>query len=170
MSARLHKVEQLLRRELATALARGELRDPRVEAYAAAISITGVRVAPDLGSAVIFVDVLGEGVNLRQVLSGLNAGAPALRRSLGHRIHLKRTPSLRFQMDDSIAEGTRIEQVILELEAQRKAQAAEGSEGLEPEGRQGEEPGAEAERAPGQEPGLQAEEPPGRPGEPSSEP
>ncbi len=128
MSTRTAKVEEMLRREIAAALIRGELRDPRL-GNVAAISVTGVKVAPDLSSARVFVDVMGERKDVHLVLKGLNAGAGVLHHALRDRIELRRTPSLRFEKDDSIARGGSIEQVLLELAAERKA--AESTTDLE---------------------------------------
>jgi ribosome-binding factor A len=124
MSMRTSRVEETLRRALADILLRGELRDPRLR-NAAAISITAVKMSPDLGSAQVYVDVLdspgASGTSaapaIDEVLAGLNAGASALRARLGSRIRLKRTPSLRFVVDRSIEQGRRIEAVLAELHA-----------------------------------------------------
>ena len=117
MSMRLQKVEQMLRRALAEVLLRGELRDPRLR-NAAAISITAVKVSPDLGQAQVYVDVLGADNDPDKVLAGLNAGASAMRARLGGRIRLKRTPALRFVLDSSIEQGRKIEAVLAELRAE----------------------------------------------------
>jgi ribosome-binding factor A len=116
MSMRLSRVEETLRRALADILLRGELRDPRLR-DAAAISITAVKISPDLGQAQVYVDVLGDPASRQGVIDGLNAGASALRAKLGGRIRLKRTPALRFVVDRSIEQGRRIEAVLAELHA-----------------------------------------------------
>lgn len=124
MSTRLHRVEQMLRRALADILLRGELRDPRLR-NTAAISITAVKVSPDLSSAQVYVDVVAtaSGPDPAAVVDALNAGASALRSRLGGRIRLKRTPSLRFVVDQSIEQGRRIEEVLAELRAEQAEQA-----------------------------------------------
>ncbi|MCA9709159.1 MAG: 30S ribosome-binding factor RbfA [Myxococcales bacterium] len=114
MSTRLQRVEQTLRRALADILLRGDLRDPRLR-DAAALSITAVRISPDLSAAQVYVDVLSDHVDRAAVLEGLNAGASAIRAQLGGRIRLKRTPRLRFLVDHSIEQGRRIEAVLAEL-------------------------------------------------------
>lgn len=110
----------MLRRALADILLRGELRDPRLR-NTAAISITAVKVSPDLSSAQVYVDVVaaGSGPDPAEVVDALNTGASALRSRLGGRIRLKRTPSLRFVVDQSIEQGRRIEEVLAELRAER---------------------------------------------------
>lgn len=126
MNTRLSRVEETLRRALADLVLRGELRDPRLR-NAAAISITAVKISPDLGSAQVYVDVLGNaGVAIDEVLAGLNAGAAALRSKLGGRIRLKRTPALRFVVDRSIEQGRRIEAVLAELAASSGTPPSEG--------------------------------------------
>jgi ribosome-binding factor A len=119
VSTRLARVEQMLRREIAGALVRGELRDPRLE-ETAAISITAVKVAADLGSARVFVDVAGDGRKRNSVVAALNAGSKAIRAIVGEQLRMKRTPSLRFEADESIATGQRVEQVLAELREQEK--------------------------------------------------
>jgi len=117
MSMRSQRVEQTIRRVLADLLVRGELRDPRLR-HIAAVSITGVKISPDLAQAQVYVDVLEGTCDLDQVLAGLNAGASVLRTRLGKRIRLKRTPSLHFMVDDSIEQGLKIEAVLAELRSE----------------------------------------------------
>ncbi|MCA9653621.1 MAG: 30S ribosome-binding factor RbfA [Myxococcales bacterium] len=136
MSTRTQRVEQMLRRSLADILIRGELRDPRLR-NVAAISITAVKVSPDLGSAQVYVDVIGSDGDPRRIVEALNAGSHAIRSKLGGRIRLKRTPSLRFLVDESIEQGRRIEAVLAELHAEEAAagvaegEGARGGEGAE---------------------------------------
>jgi ribosome-binding factor A len=119
MNTRMAKVEELLRREIAAALVRGELRDPRL-GDVSAISVTGVQVAPDLSNARIYVDVMAKGADVYTVLRGLNAGAAVLHHALRERVQLRRTPKLRFERDESIDRGRAIEAVLGEIAAERK--------------------------------------------------
>lgn len=95
-------------------LMRGELRDPRLSP-ASAVSITGVEVSADLSVARIFVDVLTEALRREDVLSALRSGGGLIRRKLGERLKLRRTPELRFEQDDSITRGARVEAILTEL-------------------------------------------------------
>ncbi len=127
MGTRLERVEQLLRREIAGLLLEGILRDPRL-ANLGLISITAVRVSPDLAHARVFVDMLGEG-GREPVLAALGAGAGRIQRALGGRIHLKRTPRLTFVADEAIERGNRIEQVLAEIhEAEAEAEHSDADE------------------------------------------
>ncbi len=106
----------MLRREIAEALVRGDIKDARLR-NPVGISITGVAVSSDLGSARVFVDVLGER-DVQRVLAGLNAAAGLLRAELGKKMKLRRAPSLRFEHDESIARGRSIERVLEEIRAE----------------------------------------------------
>lgn len=105
----------MLQREIADLLIRGTgLRDSRLQ-NPAAISVTGVQVSADLGSARVFVDVLSSELAVEGVVGALNAASGWIRGQIGHRIHLKRVPTLRFEHDQAIAHGAKIERVLAEL-------------------------------------------------------
>ncbi len=114
MSRRLERVEELLRRELASVVLHGSLRDPRLRDVSA-ISITGVSVSADLGRAHVFIDVLAGDVDRARVLAGLRAGASVIRARLADRVHLKRVPTLVFEYDESIARAARIEEILADV-------------------------------------------------------
>jgi ribosome-binding factor A len=83
---------------LARLLMRGELRDPDLANVS--ITVTEVRIGPDLQNATVFVTPLG-GVNADAVVAALNRAAPWLRGQVGREIRLRRTPSLGFALDTS---------------------------------------------------------------------
>lgn len=95
-------------------LMRGELRDPRLSP-ASAVSITGVEVSADLSVARVFVDVLTEALRREDVLAALRSGGGLIRRKLGERLKLRRSPELRFEQDSSITRGARVEAILTEL-------------------------------------------------------
>ena len=110
MSRRLARFAEQLRRELSE-LIRLEVRDPRV----GTVTITGVEVAGDLGSAQVFVRALGGSAELDRSLEGLEAAAPFLRTALGKVLHVRRVPELRFRPDRSFEGAQRIEEVLAEV-------------------------------------------------------
>jgi ribosome-binding factor A len=137
MSRRQHRVEELLRREIAQMLLRGELRDPRLQP-ASAIGITGVEVSADLSVATVYVDVLSppESVArdreaLASVLAALRAAGGLIRRKLSDRVQMRRSPELRFAYDQAIARGARVEAILAELGTQPAVDKGE-SERSEP--------------------------------------
>ena len=113
MGTRLQRVEEMLRREVASILLEGNLRDPRLSRVGL-ISVTGVKITADLRAARVYVDV-ADPAPREGVVDGLNAASGPIQRALGGRIHLKRTPRLTFHWDASIESGNRIEAVLLEI-------------------------------------------------------
>ncbi len=129
---RQQRVEELLRRELAQMLLRGELRDPRLSP-ASAVGITGVDVSADLSVARVYVDVLAESLRLEDVLEAFASGAGVLRHKLGERLKLRRMPELRFVHDESIGRGARIEAILSEIREQAAEHPEAEPEAAEPE-------------------------------------
>ena len=79
------------------------------------VTITGVEVARDLGSAKVWVRVLGDAGALTESLEGLGAAAPYLRRELGKLLHLRKVPELRFLEDRSMEHARRIEEILSDV-------------------------------------------------------
>jgi ribosome-binding factor A len=110
--SRPDRVADQLRSELATLLAR-EVHDPGV----GFVTLTRVQVTPDLQQARVFYTALGDEKSRRNTARALERAAPFLRRQIGARLRLKRTPDLTFHYDESIAGQDRIEQLLAELKA-----------------------------------------------------
>ena len=108
-SNRIGRINEKIQRELADRLR--TRKDPRVQAM---ISITRVETTGDLRYAKVFVSVL-EKDRGRDVLKGLKSAGGYLRREIGARLQLRYTPELVFQLDDSIAQGAHILDLIEEL-------------------------------------------------------
>ncbi len=94
-------------------LIRTRMKDPRI-GFA---SITGVELSADLRHAKVFVSVLGTPEEQRATLQGLEHAAGFLRHELAQRLNIRYTPEILFKLDESIARGTRILQLIHEMEA-----------------------------------------------------
>jgi len=103
------RVGEELRHALADILARGDIRDPDVAAVP--ITVTEVRVSPDLRNATAFVLPLG-GQHAEQVLAGLTRCAPYLRGQLAKAVRLKFAPALGFRLDTSFDRASHIEEVL----------------------------------------------------------
>ena len=110
---RMQRVEETLRRGIADALLFGNFNDPRLQGVN--FTVTGVKVDTELTLARVFVDVLVEGRDRATVLTGLRSAAGAIRRELQGRVQLRRIPELRFEVDESIARGHRIESILSDL-------------------------------------------------------
>ena len=107
---RTDRVGDLIRRELAHLVQTG-LKDPRV----GFVSITGVEVSPDLKLAKVYVSVYGTPEEEASSLEGLRSATGYVRSVLKRTLHLKRIPELVFHLDDSIAEGARINAALASL-------------------------------------------------------
>src|SRR5688572_5505924 len=110
--SRTERVGDQIRAELATLLAR-EVHDPGI----GFITLTRVQVTPDLQQARIMYTTLGDEKAQTASARALERAAPFLRRQLGARLRLKRTPELKFIFDGSVAGQDRIEQLLNELHA-----------------------------------------------------
>src|SRR5580704_19039066 len=115
-SQRQLRVGEELRHLLARILGRDELRDPALKD--AVITVTEVRVSPDLKNATAFVMPLG-GAHAGEVLAALQRGAAYLRGLLGHEVPLRYVPSLRFLLDTSFDHASRIEALLHRPEVER---------------------------------------------------
>ncbi len=109
---RVERLNEQFRREL-TEILRGEAKDPRV----AGVTLTAVRAAPDLSFARVFVSPMAEQGTSDEALAGLRAAAPFLRKELGARMHIRRVPELRFEIDETLEHARRIEQLLHEVAA-----------------------------------------------------
>jgi ribosome-binding factor A len=110
--SRPERVADQIRGELASLLAR-EVHDPGI----GFVTLTRVQVSPDLSAARVSYTVLGDDQTRARSTRALERAAPFLRRQIGARLRLRRTPELRFVYDDSIAGQDRIEQILNELNA-----------------------------------------------------
>ena len=103
-SNRIGRINEEIQRELADQLRR--LKDPRVS-QVGMVSITRVDTTSDLRYARVYVSALNC-PDEKGLLKGLKSAAGYLRRELGSRIDLRYTPELQFFIDDSIAYGAHI--------------------------------------------------------------
>jgi len=116
--SRPDRVADQLRSELALLLAR-EVHDPGI----GFLTLTRVHLSPDLQSARVHYTVLGDETVRASSAKALGRATPFLRRQIGARLRLRRTPDLQFVYDDSIAGQDRIEQILNELRADTPADA-----------------------------------------------
>lgn len=130
MSQRVERVALQIRRELGELLPRA-VKDPRVQA-AGLVTVTQVHVSPDLTVARVMVSVMGqqpgESGQAMQVLRGLRQAAGFLRGELGRRLHTRRAPELRFQLDDMVDRVDRVESLLREIHAAEANDEAEPGE------------------------------------------
>ena len=109
MSNRTIRVNELIQRDLNAILHR------RYQSETVAITITEVRVAPDLRDARLFVSVIGNDAVVKEKLRWLNDHLHDIRLELGRRITLKFMPRFTVALDKSTGRGNRILQVLDEI-------------------------------------------------------
>lgn len=100
---------ELIRHALMDILAREEFDDP--DLYGKSITVTEVRISPDLKNATAFCAPLG-GEEMAKTVAALNRAAGFLRGRLSREIDMRYTPILRFIADDSYDEARRIEELL----------------------------------------------------------
>ena len=116
---------------------RRDLKDPRI----GFVSITAVRMSPDLRQARVRVSVLGSPEQQKDSIRGLISAKGLIRHELGRRLqNLKFSPELRFELDPSIEYAVHISELLKEV--------------LPPASDQGGSPEARAMPAPGREGGV----------------
>ena len=114
--ARPERVGEEIRQELTQLIAR-DVHDPGV----GFVTLTRVKVSPDLQMARVYYTCMGDEKARRETQRALDRATPFLRRHIGSRVRLRRVPELRFEFDRAVEHTNRIEQILLDLEAERKA-------------------------------------------------
>ncbi|GEM00813.1 ribosome-binding factor A [Halolactibacillus halophilus] len=107
---RANRVAEQMKKELGDILNR-KLKDPRV----GFVTITDVEVTGDLQQATIYLTILGSEDEKEATLKGLTKAKGFIRSEIGHRIRLRKTPELFFEIDHTIETGNRIEKLIRDL-------------------------------------------------------
>ncbi len=111
MSQRTDRLDSQIRAELAELMHR-EMKDPRIR-FA---TITRVETARDLGSAKVWVSIMGTEDEREQTMKALTDAAPWMRRQLGDRLTIRHIPQLMIKHDDSIEAGDRVLRLLREIE------------------------------------------------------
>ena len=104
---RTDRVGALLQAAVSELLLRA-IKDPRV----GMVTVTEVKLSPDLKHATVYVSTLGDEAAHARMLAGLASARPYLQSQVGRRLALRFTPELRFEVDPSIAAGARLEALL----------------------------------------------------------
>ena len=113
---RVDRIEEQLRIELSEIVER-EIQDPRVHL----VTMSRVKVTPDLGQARVFITVLGNAEERKKALQGLRSAANFVKRSLAKRLHhLRRIPDLIFEYDETVEKDMRLEQLLEQIKTEHE--------------------------------------------------
>lgn len=123
-SLRQLRVGEELRHAVVRVLEKSRFDDPALSA--SMITVTEVKISPDLKSATVFVIPLG-GQDLKVTVEALNRASGYLRGQLGRELTLRHTPRLGFAADNSFDYAVRVQELLSRPKVRADLTAAEGT-------------------------------------------
>ena len=123
LSHRIERVAEQIREEASQILAT-EVADPGV----GLVTVTRVKVTPDLSLARIYWTTMGDTPERKKTQKALARAAAYVRHLLSTRMTLRRSPEVVFIFDQSVAAQDRVEQILQELKQQEEARRPETDE------------------------------------------
>ncbi|HEY9062386.1 MAG TPA: 30S ribosome-binding factor RbfA [Pseudobacteroides sp.] len=108
MADRTSRISEEMRKEISSIIM-SELKDPRLPSM---VSVVSVNVTKDLRHAKVYISVLGNEEDKKNAQEGLRSAAGFIRREVGHRMQLRYTPEMHFEIDDSIEHGVYMTKLI----------------------------------------------------------
>ena len=115
---RLTRINDEIMREAAEII-RSEIKDPRVNTIA---SVTKAVTTNDLKLCKLYVSIMGDDAQKKEVIEGLNSSLKFMRKLLAERLNLRNTPELSFVIDDSLDYSYKIDALL------KRAQITAGSD------------------------------------------
>lgn len=114
MGLRQDRLADEIRDLIAGCFLGGQMSDPRLES----VTITAVKLSPDLQLATVYFRIYGETDKavISRTIKGLESAAGYFRKKLADALDVRRVPSLRFFYDESIERGARIEKLLEDLD------------------------------------------------------
>jgi ribosome-binding factor A len=109
MSDRMRRVNESVRAVVAETV--GQLKDPRI----GMVTVTSVRITPDLREGTVFVSVLGNEKRRQATLRGLESAHGVVQARVARELGLKRTPTLTFAYDETVERAVRMTALIEEV-------------------------------------------------------
>jgi len=128
-SQRQLRAGELVRHALVQILREEDIQDDAMAGVS--VTVTEVRVSPDLRNATVFVEPLG-GARAEEVVKALNRHHGFLRGRLGHAIEMKFTPALKFLHDQSFADAARMARLFDDPKIREDLAKAEPEPPFEP--------------------------------------
>ncbi len=108
---RVERIEEEVKKVVSKVIDR-DLKDPRLNGM---ISVTKVDVSRDLKYCKIYVSMLGV-ADQKEAMDALKSSAGFVRREIGANIRMHSTPEVKFEFDDSIEYGNKIQKIINDLD------------------------------------------------------
>ena len=104
---RIDRVSEDIKREIASIMR--ELKDPRIQGM---LTVVNVEVSSDASFAKVYVSAIDGIETAKLAVKGLVCATGFIRREVGKRLHLRKTPELKFIADDSIEKGMDIARTL----------------------------------------------------------
>ena len=111
MTIKQDRMADRIQKVMSELLAR-EVSDPRLHS----VTVTDVKVDPEIMTARIYVNALGDESRKQEVMSGLKHANGYLRRELAHRVRMRNAPELRFMWDSALEQANRVEALLNTLD------------------------------------------------------
>ena len=121
LSHRVERVAEQIREEVSQILAT-EVADPGV----GLVTVTRVKVTADLSLARIYWTIMGDAAQRKETTKALNRAAGFVRHLLSERMTLRRSPEVKFQFDQAVADQDRVERILYELKQEEEARKKSG--------------------------------------------
>ena len=109
MKNRLDRVNELIKRELSDLI----LRECTFSAKL--VTVQGVKTAPDLKNADVYISVIGNSEEAKEALATLEEARKDMQGRMARRVVLKYTPHLHFKIDELVERGDRVMKILTEL-------------------------------------------------------
>ena len=108
MADRIVRISEEVKKEISNII-QNEIKDPRLPNL---VSIIACEVSKDLSHAKVFISVLGNEEEKKNAIKALKSASGFIRRELGHRVKLRATPEIHFELDTSIEHGIYINKLL----------------------------------------------------------
>jgi len=109
--SRINRINEEAKKEISSIIR--ELKDPRVNHTL--LSVVAVDITKDLRWCKVFISVLGDEKLQNDAIDGLKSAAGFVRKELGHRLPMRYTPEIIFELDHSIEYGAHINKLLHDI-------------------------------------------------------
>ena len=113
---RTNRISEEMKKEVSNII-QNELKDPRLPKM---VSVVTANVTRDLRYAKMYISVFGNEEEKKNALNALKSAAGYIRREIGHRMQLRYTPEMQFELDNSIEHGAYITRLINDTMKEKK--------------------------------------------------
>jgi ribosome-binding factor A len=125
---RMDKLNKLFKRLVGEMILLGEMNDPRIRF----VTITYADISKDLSVAHIGFSVLSDDAGtIKDAQAGLDSASGRVRRLIGERVSLRKTPEIRFVFDDTVAASVRMTRTLEEIRQERESRERNSGENQE---------------------------------------